>query len=658
MENRRDAATATQRAATRCVTAFFDELSRLGVREAVVSPGSRSTALAMAAFELSRRRPDSFTMHVVIDERSAAFFALGAAKASGRPVALVCTSGTALANYYPAVLEAETSRVPLLVLSGDRPPHMQGLGAPQTCDQLKAYSDHVRWFAQMPLPEDSARAVAFARQAAREAVVHAAPGLAAGAGCAATGAGDGAVASRGCAWASGPVQVNFPFDEPLKLDLSVPDAFVCGRSPLADAAAPAKVAPARVLAAGELRDVAAVLRDRRVLVLAGEGTCETLDEAREVAAWAQRFGFPLVADPLSGLRSVDGPLIADRADNVFRREGCPLPEVVVRFGRWPVSKAATQRLSAARPIFAVVDACETRDFSCATDMFVGCAPIDFVRSMSAWAHAANERSGAKGAGAASGCALEAGRASDDDRDLAAAFPGKQQEEFAREFMHANDVERERVLSALPAADGCGQAGGAEPASEGAYVRALFEEAPEGSCVFSANSMAVRAIDTFYVKGGKRLAVLCNRGLNGIDGTVSTAVGAALSFDQTTFLTGDFTMQHDIGALALHGELLREAASRGVQAPSIVVVLLNNNGGGIFEMLPQRSDEPYFERLFSAPQNVDFASAARAFGVPYRLAGSVADFRSAYREFLGAPGISLIEVKLPLSGLKERYAKFQ
>ena len=153
------------------VAAFFDEMVRWGVREVVVSPGSRSTALAMAAYELEQRRPQDLRVYVDIDERGAAFLGLGLAKASGCPVALVCTSGTALANYYPAVIEAETSRVPLIVLSGDRPPQLQGLGAPQTTDQLKAYGSHVRSFRAMPTPRGRDRDIAFARQAAREAVL-------------------------------------------------------------------------------------------------------------------------------------------------------------------------------------------------------------------------------------------------------------------------------------------------------------------------------------------------------------------------------------------------------------------------------------------------------------------------------------------------------
>ena len=628
-----------QQATALVVSAFFDELARWGVREVVVSPGSRSTALAMCAYELGRREPERMTVYVDIDERSASFFALGLAKASGRPVALVCTSGTALANYYPAVLEAETSRVPLIVLSGDRPPHLQGLGAPQTCDQVKAYSDHVRRFIQMPLAEDSPRAVAFARQAARELVLGALPG----------GylpiEGD-AVASRACSRMAGPVHANFLFDEPLKPDFSTPGVFSTGRSALdgagglagtAGIAGPEAAAVSR-LSAAACDQVKALIRGRRALVLAGEGTCESLEEAREMAAWAKAYGLPLLADPLSGLRSLGDEAVIDNYDNVFGRDDFPAPEVVIRFGRYPVSKRCVQKLAAARPIEIVVDAGETRDFNAMTDLFVACAPIDFARSL-----------------------------------LACDCDARASAGFLSAWREANAAERTRILSVEEdsrekvtgkAANGAEVAGGADsdlavaPRPEGAYVREILKATPAGSCLFSANSMAIRAIDTFYVKGDKPLAVLCNRGLNGIDGTVSTALGVAQHFEQTTFLTGDFTLQHDQGGLALQREIAQVAAERGKPAPSIVVVLLNNNGGGIFEMLPQASDEPYFARLFSAPQDVDFSHAAAAFNVPYRKVCAPSEFSQVYGEMLGTPGISLIEVKLPLSGLKARYRAYQ
>lgn len=597
-----------ERATALWVAAFFDELVRWGVHDVVISPGSRSTALAMAAFELAERRPNDLRVFVDVDERGAAFFGLGLAKASGAPTALVCTSGTALANYYPAVMEADVSRVPLIVLSGDRPARMQGLGAPQTVDQAKAYGERVRAFRAMPLPSSSARDAAFVRQAARELCL-----AARGAACEpAQNAREFSSCSRGCTRYAGPVHANFPFEEPLKPDFTGFDAFSCARRP-------STIAPI-ASASAALSDEAVFELSRRMaagrtIVLAGEGTCETLEEAREMAAWAERCALVLAADPLSGLRSVPSEAVMDNCDNVARAHDIPDADVVIRFGRYPISKHTTawaQRICAAGALQIVVDVRETRDFGCATDAFVPVRPIDFVRACAECAPSLGQRA-----------FFEAWRRLDDS------------------FRDA--IER---VEQAPDAD----------RFEGAYVHAALRLAPERSCVFTANSMAVRALDTFYEKSSKPLCVLCNRGLNGIDGTVSTALGAAQHFRQTTFITGDFTLLHDMAALALQREIVRHHG--GAQAPSIVVVLLNNNGGAIFDMLPQASDEPSFDRLFLAPQDVDFEAAARAFGVPYRRAGSVGEFERAYKVCLGVPGISVVEVRTPLRNVKERYAPYQ
>ena len=622
---------ADPRATALFLGAFLDELARWGVHDVVVSPGSRSTPLTMTAFELSRREPERMRLFVDVDERGAAFFALGLAKASGRPAAVVCTSGTAVANYYPAVMEAESSRVPLVVLTGDRPPRLQGLGAPQTCDQLNAYGNHVRAFRQMPLPTADDAALAFARQAAREAAI------AAGEGC-----------------FGGPVHLNFPFDEPLKPDFSAEGLFEAGRR--ANVSRETFVPISQQLAPGDAGRLAALLADRRALVYAGEGTCATDEEARGVLAWAHAFGLPLLADPLSGLRCFDDPFVIDNYDSVIDPGGAApdelRPQVIVRFGRYPLSKKATQLAAASGALQVVVDPLETRDCNAATDVYAPCEPAAFARSLLAAAPAA-------------------GTGPDADVDAGCGA-------FARAWMAANDAARERIAAVDDV----------EAGFEGAFVRRAVELAPEGSCLFAANSMSVRALDTFYVKGGKRLTVLCNRGLNGIDGTVSTALGAAQRFDQTTLVTGDLTLLHDLNALALQRELRvqretpcafassdtasREAAGAATPGaaadtapsnavsgtgPSIVIVLLNNNGGGIFDMLPQKSEDPYFERLFLTPQDVDFQAAAQAFGVPYRAAGTVEAFDEAYRELLGTPGVSLIEVRVPLVGLKERYAPY-
>lgn len=662
--------TSAQTTALWCA-AFFDELVRCGVRQVVVSPGSRSTPLAMAAYELSCRRPDVLELYVDIDERGAAFLGLGMAKVQGRPVACICTSGTAAANYYPAVIEAETSRVPLVLLTGDRPERLQGLGAPQTTDQLKLFGNHVRAFRAMPLPSTDGQALAFVRQAAFEAVLAAmgagggpgkgaafnaaaAPGIGAtfdeeatsAEGSASEVASSVQVASRGCDRMAGPVQVNFPFDEPFTPDFAAADELAREGGSASDAFGVARkgggICPLAAVSSTLDGQTAARLRRlleaKRVLVLAGEGTCSSLEEAHEVVAWAKRARLPLLADPLSGLRSVDDPVVIDAYDAVLGQPDYPSPQAVIRFGRYPVSKRATTALTRGQDdaLHVVVDAGETRDYPAATDMFVPLSPLEFVRATAAWEGGLSSR----------------------------------QDAFLQKWIACNDaaVHRiERIVGAASEPEGNVEAGVpdkpadrravgdeasllAAPLHEGAVLQALLKEAPAQSCVFAANSMAVRNIDTFLRRSSKPLCVMANRGQNGIDGTLSSAIGAAQHFRTTTFITGDLTLQHDINALALQRELqIHHAGS----PHTLVVVLLNNNGGAIFDMLPQASAQPYFERLFLTPQDVEFCQAARAFGVPYYRVSSMQDLIEHYQTCLTASGISLIEVCVPLRGLKER-----
>lgn len=590
------------------LSAFFDEMRRCGLRDVVVSPGSRSTPLAMVAHAAP------LNLYVDIDERGAAFFALGLAKASGRPVAVIATSGTAVANYLPAVMEAQSSRVPLVVLTGDRPLRLQGLGAPQTCDQVKVFGDAVRHFREMPEPRADAASIAFARQAAREAMA-AAAGVAEGS----LGSGGGSLLD------AAPVHLNFPVDEPLKPDLSAPGLFEVGRA--AGAATERDLQPRiggwLALGPNRARDMVRMLEGKRVVAVCGERCTTGSGGKRNLLRFAREFQVPLLADPLSLLREHDEPLVIDAYDSFLGHEGVPAADVVIRFGRWPVSKRLTQWFERERPLQVVVDPRESRDFTSGTDVLVRTTPGGFVSALL------------------------------DARLRLGAGPAAATREGAAAWVAANDAARARIARAA------GESQAADALDEATLFTHIVRPdgpTPDGTLLFAGNSMAVRALDTFLPKAGRRLPVLCNRGLNGIDGTLSTAFGAAQHFDQTVLLVGDITALHDLNALVLQGEMsLRERA--GHVRPKVLVVCLDNGGGAIFDMLPQASDDPYFERLFLTPQQVDFGPVCQGFGVPYAKVQTLSGFQDAYRGLLGVPGISFLDVKLPLRGVRERYARY-
>ncbi len=586
------------------ISAFFDELHSLGVRDVVISPGSRSTPLAMVAYA------GDMNIYVDIDERGAAFFALGLVKASGRPVCAICTSGTAVANYYPAVLEAEGSRVPLILLTGDRPPQLQKLGAPQTTDQLKIFGDHVRFFQQMPLPTAQPKGIAFIRQMALTA-------FASAVGSQASQDDDDSI-WYGCISDGGPVHLNFPFNEPLKPNLDVQGLFTVGRRACRQEES-GNYSPLQLSVAypspESVDHIKNMVANKKTLILCGEGTCSNSVEAGLILRLANVYSIPLIADPLSNLRSYTDSHIIDNYDNIFRSTSHLSPELIIRFGRYPVSKSCYLALEDANPIQVVIDICETRDFIAATDIFLRSTPAAFVAS----------------------CL--------NDFERSGFVASKSQQDFAREWILQNESAATRINEVSSVKSGF----------EGAYVYSLINCIPKGACLFSASSMSIRMIDTFYLKGNKRITVLCNRALNGIDGSLSSAIGAALNFEHTAFLTGDIAFLHDINALAMQRELLSQAKDKA--RANLIVVVLNNHGGGIFEMLPQRSTEPYFERLFLTPQEVDFSSVVQGFGVSYTKVNTVEEFECAYDGFLGHCGIHVIEVDLPRLGLKERYGDF-
>ena len=504
---------------------LVDEWVRGGVRHAVVSPGSRSTPLALALAADER-----ITLHVHLDERSAAFLALGIGLASAVPAVLLCTSGTAAANLHPAVVEAHQARVPLLVCTADRPPELQGFGAPQTIDQVKLYGGAVRWYAE-PGAADPASAGTW-RSLASRALLE-------------------AVGSP-----PGPVHLNLAFRDPL---VAAPGPLPEGRAdghPWHATPAAAPPGPAAVAS------LAGLLRGRGVIV-AGGGSGS---DPGAVAVLARTLGWPVLADPKSGCRTVGATTVA-AADALLRSERFAAdhrPDVVLRLGAPPASKVVGEwlRTSGAR-------------------------------------HLIVERHGSWVDPDRTGELLVTGDPGGWAAGLAAALEGTPQADGGRRLRSWAAAE----ASAQAAFDRV-LAGGAT--SDPLVARAVAAALPTGATLVVSSSMPVRDLE-WYAAPRPDLRVLANRGANGIDGVTSTAVGVAATGGRTAVLIGDLAFLHDAnGLLGL--------ASRGLD---LTIVVVDNRGGAIFSFLPQQTSlsTQRFEQLFGTPQDVHLAGLAAAHGLP-------------------------------------------
>jgi 2-succinyl-5-enolpyruvyl-6-hydroxy-3-cyclohexene-1-carboxylate synthase len=566
----------------RLALTLVDELVRAGLTDACMAPGSRSAPLAVAMAEHPAVR-----LHVHLDERSAGFFALGAAKARGRPAAVLCTSGTAAANLHPAVVEADHGRVPLLVLTADRPPELRGTGANQAVDQLKLYGQGVRLFHEVG-----------------------APGEAAGT------PDDGAagrywrsLASR--AWAAatgppaGPVHLNVAFAEPL-----LPERLDGEPAPGRPGGAPwtSVTRPATDPRPSEVDDLAEAVRaSRRGLLVAGWGV-DLRPEA--VDAFAAAAGWPVLADPLSGARR--GPAAISTYDSLLRvpEFAAERPDLVIRAGAGPTSKLLTAWLdqsvrqvvidpeggwldpgrTAAQLIVANPSALLE---ALATRLADGReAPLAARTAQGREAplapRTADGREGPAGAPVG-----PAGREPSGRRQRPPASPGRG---WMRRWLEADGVARRAIDEALDDSE--------EP-FEGRVARDLVAALPDGATLLVGSSMPVRDVDAFAApRDGLRL--LANRGASGIDGLVATTLGvAACGEGPTVALLGDLALLHDAGSLLGAGR--RERGG--------VLVVCDNDGGGIFSFLPHaRLPAERFEELFSTPHGLDLAGLAAAAGL--------------------------------------------
>ena len=543
-------ATTPATTATFCAT-LVDEWVRLGVAHAVVSPGSRSTPMAIALASNSK-----IALHVFHDERSASFAALGIGLQSGSPAVLLCTSGTAAAQFFAAVIEANYAHVPLLVCTADRPPELQGVGAPQTINQTNLYGTFVRKFIDVGLADD-AKSTKW-RTIARDAF------------------------SATVGVNRGPCHVNLPFREPL--------VGVAGTLPVADSHSPVRMS-ADVATASERKKLSLALRAERGIIIAGNG----IDQPRFILELAAKLKWPVVADPRSNCRvapeSSHGAMVSSCADVVLRHQPSAeslKPTVVLRIGDPPVSKVVNQWLAqcGAEQIAVTQQPSLVDPDKVVTTHIVG----SFNELFMEMSRGADSRSETEWIGAWKRCEKNARTALD--------------EELSKQTQLTEPLCAVTVSEAIAA----------------------------GTNLVVSSSMPVRDLEWFAPpRDGVR--VFSNRGVNGIDGVVSTAVGVALSSKSpTALLIGDIAMLHDSNGLL---NLIRRDAQ-------LKIIVIDNEGGGIFSFLPQAQamEGDQFEQLFGTPHSVDFAALAKTHGIAFTWVSTAQELR---RE-LGNPATSMIGVR--------------
>lgn len=520
-------------ALTTQVFTFASELYAYGVREVVISPGSRSTPLAIAL----EAHPNIKTW-IHPDERSAAFFALGLIKGSQRPVAILCTSGTAAANYTPAIAESQISRIPLIVLTSDRPHELRSVGAPQAINQVNMFSNYVNFQFDMPIADGTTNmldTIHYQMQIASQYLYgpH-----------------------------KGPIHFNMPFREPLTPNLDRKDLLKSETKTLPHYQKMVHVDP--------IKDK---IEKPKGLIIVGDMQHQEVDQ---ILTYSTVFDIPVLADPLSQLRRHNHPNVITTYDLLYRAGMDWDVDFVIRVGKPVISKKLNQWLKTTTAFQILVQNNEKIDvFPVPPDVSYEISANDFFRSLM------EERTIDRKAWLQQWQSLE-----------------KQARIEINDFLqHATD--------------------------EAAYVGTLLSKLTNEDALFVSNSMPIRDIDNLLFDN--EAEIYANRGANGIDGVVSTALGMAVH-KNVTLLIGDLAFYHDMNGLLMSK----------INDIHLNIVLLNNDGGGIFSYLPQKaSAAEYFERLFGTPTGLDFEHAALLYDFNFKRFDHLTDFKFESLSKLGS-----------------------
>ncbi|HYX13425.1 MAG TPA: 2-succinyl-5-enolpyruvyl-6-hydroxy-3-cyclohexene-1-carboxylic-acid synthase [Nostoc sp.] len=539
-----------------------ETLKRLGLTCAIICPGSRSTPLAIA---FAQQAPEIEAISI-LDERSAAFFALGQAKATSRPVVLVCTSGTAGANFYSAVIEASYSRVPLLLLTTDRPPELRDCHSGQTVDQLRLYGNYPNWQTELALPSADLGMLAYLRQT----VIHS--------------------WERAQTPTKGPVHLNIPFRDPLAplpdgTDLSYlrsqfhPEDFFAGITPLP--------IPYSLLPIPQQWKEC----DRGVIIAGVAQPSQPEEYCKAIAQLSQTLKWPVLAEGLSPVRNYAelNPYLISTYDLILRNQQLAkqlTPEMVIQVGEMPTSKELRTWIDATQPRRWIIDKSNQN--------------LDPLHGRTTHLRISVEDIKAE------------------ERNLSLSS------DYLQEWCNAEAKVRLVVDQTMGKIDEIIE-------SKAAWL--ISQILPPGTPLFIANSMPVRDVEYFWKPNNLGVRSYFNRGANGIDGTLSTALGIAHRQQSSVMLTGDLALLHDTNGFLIRNKFVGH----------LTILLINNNGGGIFEMLPIAKFDPPFEEFFGTPQDIDFAQLCATYNVQHELITSWQQLQQKLNP-LPTTGIRVLELQ--------------
>lgn len=564
-----------------------EELYRSGVRTICISPGSRSTPLVMA-FASYREVYQDLELLVHIDERSAGFFALGLAKVTRQPVVLLCTSGTAAANYYPAIIEAFYSEIPLVVLTADRPPELRDCGAGQTIDQIQMYGNHIRYFFEVGSPEISE----FKLRYLRSLICHSVS------------------IARGEAFSlAGAVHLNFAFADPLLPPSSDP---LIDPNRIEQSSHIQTIKGKSILSETEIAQIAKQITNTpKGLIMVGvydapagfEDVVKTLAEVTGYPLFAEATGMNrhgVIGCYDSFLRS---PSFLDSL------EISQVPALVIRFGAMPTSKHYQLWLKSNINRYSqqiIIGNGKNTDPTHGFAQIINADPINFCTQLTNYLQAQNYQ----------------------NQDIS----------WKQYFTQIELVTKQAIAQFLEPID---------ILFDGKVYSELARWLPKHTHLYVANSSAIRDLDSFF-HCDRPITVLVNRGANGIDGTLSSALGAAWGCDQPMILIcGDLAFYHDLNGLMAVKKF----------DINLTVILLNNDGGGIFEMLPISNFNPPFEEFFGTAHGLDFAPIVKAYGCDYIQIQNWQHFQVSVLNSIQTEGTQILEIKSDRCQNKQLHQQF-